>query len=70
MKDMGPLRLYAYTLPNAMDEHEYTDDVALCWAQSRKEAVKKFKPFYGHASKKTVHEVDFNRLGVAILTDY
>ena len=63
-------RLYAYALADAMVDHRFTDDVAICRAKSRKQAVKKFKRLYGLADETNVSRVRWNDYGIAILTDY
>lgn len=72
------MNLYVYSNPNQMDGykknaecHKYTDDVALCYAESKEAAIEKFSLLYnpellvGH-----VREVTFNCTGVYICTDY
>ncbi len=66
-------KLYYYAVPNQMQEHKFTDDVAICEAYSKEEAVDKFRKLYDPAEgdvKQFVHEVWYNNYGVAILTDY
>lgn len=54
-----------------MQEHSFSDDVAICWARNKKQAVKKFSKLYCvHNIEKYVSEAWFNAYGVAILTDY
>lgn len=64
--------IYCYSRPNGMIGHEYTDDVAICFAWSRKQAIRLFLRLYSDASEFNVRRV--NPLGyrsrVAILTDY
>lgn len=67
---MGVKRLYAYSLAGQLDEHEFSDDVAVCWASSIHEAIWKFRKMYARASKHNVKEVSFNDKGVAVLTEY
>ena len=67
---MRGLRLYEYAFPNAMTGHDYTDDVAICWAKSKKDAVRKFQKLYGLADETNVSKVSWTDCGVAILTDY
>lgn len=68
----GPMRLYVYRRPATMDpeEHEYSDDVALTYATSRKWAIRHFAQLYDEVGKDNVFEVKFNADGVAILTNY
>lgn len=63
-------RLFAYALADQMQEHDFTDDVAICKASSKRQAIKKFRQLYGLADQTNVFEVRFNGYGVAILTDY
>ncbi len=67
---MAVKRLYAYALANQIEEHRFTDDVAICWASSIQEAIWKFRKLYTMASSKNVAEVSFNDYDIAILTDY
>ena len=53
-----------------MVEHNYMDDVAITYAKTKEEAIKKFKEFYSDVNSKNVSEPYFNYGGVAILTDY
>lgn len=65
--------MWCYAYPNAMEGHRYTDDVALCFALTRKRAMKKFKRFYVADltdSRTEVFRVSFEPEGIAILTDY
>lgn len=65
--------LWCYTYPDAMIDHRFTDDVALCFALTQKKAVKKFERLYKidlMDIKTNVFRPGFNWLGVAILTDY
>lgn len=63
-------RLYVYALADQMEGHRFTDDVAVCWASSTKEAVRKFRKAYSMASKENVREVTFGNDDIAVLTDY
>lgn len=67
---MGVKRLYAYSLAGQLDEHEFSDDAAVCWASSIQEAIWKFRKMYSMASKQNVKEVSFGNNGIAVLTDY
>ena len=65
--------LWCYTYPGAMVDHRFTDDVALCFALTKKRAIKKFERLYKidlMDIKTRVFRPGFNWLGVAILTDY
>ncbi len=63
------MSLYAYTRPNAMIGHRYTDDVALTYALNKKQAMEKFSKYYAGVKPKEVRKVEFTN-GVFILTDY
>ena len=63
-------QLYVFTVPNAMIDHEFNDDVAITWAISKAEAIEKFSRLYKDVKYEEVDVVLFNRFGVAILTDY
>lgn len=63
------MSLYAFTRPNAMEGHEYTDDAALTYALNKKQAVEKFSEYYADVKPKEVRKVDFIN-GIFILTDY
>ena len=62
--------LWCYTVPNAMIDHNFTDDCALCFALTKKRALKKFRRLYGFSPNESIDKVDFSIYGVAILTDY
>lgn len=52
------------------DGHIFSDDVAVTYAWSKKQALKKFQRLYGDAADDNVNRVRFNAYGIAILTDY
>lgn len=62
-------KLWVYSKPNQMVKHKYTDDVAITWAKTREEAWLKLQQLY-NITEDDIREVQFNSLGVAILTDY
>lgn len=62
-------KIFVYKKPNAMTDHEYTDDVAITKAANKEEALTKFKQYY-LCDIEDIEEVMFNAHGVAILTDY
>lgn len=62
--------LWCYTVPDAMIEHSFTDDCAICFALTKKRALKKFRKFYGPAPNESIDGVYLNSEGIAILTDY
>ena len=63
------MSLYAFTRPNAMEGHEYTDDAALTYALNKKQAIEQFSTYYADVKPKEVRKVEFIN-GVFILTDY
>lgn len=64
-------KLFCYSKPNVMEGHNYTDDVALCYAEDINEASKIFEQLYSkELLKGNVEEVSFNSLGIFIATDY
>ena len=67
---MGGEHLYAYARANQMVGHSFTDDVAVCMARSKREAVEMFRLLYGDATRANVKRVRFLPLGVCVLTDY
>ena len=62
--------LWCYTVPDAMINHNFTDDCAICFALTRKQALKKFRKFYDFAPNESIDKVYLNFGGIAILTDY
>lgn len=64
-------KLYCYAKANQMVDHDFTDDVAICWAENKQEAYNKFKLSYGNATLNDIFEPRYSlRDKVAILTDY
>lgn len=63
-------KLYCFALADQMKEHNFTDDVAICWAMSKAEAIERFQTLYTLADESNVFEVWYNVRKVAILTDY
>ena len=63
---------YCFARANAMTEHKFTDDVALCKAISKQQAIKIFSRLYSDIKDNEVFIVknEFNVYGIAILTDY
>lgn len=41
-----PQKLYCYSKLNVMEGHKYSDDVAICYADSLKDAMSKFNRLY------------------------
>lgn len=66
-----PHKLYCYSNPNVMQEHKYSDDVAICYADSIEEAMSKFNRLYDISLLAgNVSEVEFNDYDIFIATDY
>lgn len=64
-------KLFCYSKPGVMEHHNYTDDVALCYAQDENEAYEIFLQLYDiELLKGNIKEVSFNSYGVFIATDY
>lgn len=63
------MKLWCYAKPNAMIEHKFNDDVALCYADTKEEALIVFERLY-ILSIEDIFEPCFNDYGIAILTDY
>lgn len=63
---------YCFARAKAMTEHNFTDDVALCKAISKQQAIKIFSRLYSDIKDNEVFVVknEFNVYGIAILTDY
>lgn len=63
---------YCFARANAMQDHNFTDDVALCKATSKRQAIKIFSRLYSDIKDDEVFIVkkEFNDYGIAILTDY
>jgi len=71
------MKLYVYAKPNTMDGylqnggHNFTDDVALCYANSLEEAIETFCKLYDRKLiEENVKEAWFNRYGICICTDF
>lgn len=71
-------KLFVYSKPNTMDGylqngdcHRYTDDVALCYANSLEEATEIFCKLYERKLiEGNVKEASFNKYGICICTDF
>ncbi len=61
------MRLYRLKITG---EDEELEDLALCYARSKEEAIKKFEELYTGVKENQVEEVFFNKWNIAILTDY
>ncbi len=72
------MQLFVYAKPNTMDGylqngdcHRFTDDVALCYANSLDEANEIFFKLYDEKLVKgNVTEAKFNSYGICICTDF
>lgn len=65
------MRLWYYAKPDQMEEHKFTDDVAVCKATTKKEAMKIFAEYYGNMTAEDVGELAFRKnQNIIILTDY
>lgn len=62
--------LYYFARANQMEKHKFTDDVAICVAVSKKNAIKKFNKLYENVLESEVFRVSFSRKYPTILTDY
>ena len=64
---------YVFCRPNALVGHKFTDDVAICKAISKNQAITKFSKYYADVKDDEVIKLlSANHLesGVVILTDY
>ena len=61
---------YAFTRPNAMMDHKFTDDVALCKAISFSQAKKIFSKYYRDIQDDEIRCLAGSKDDVIILTDY
>ena len=63
---------YYFAKPNQMVEHNFTDDVALTKAWTKRGAIKKFLQLYADVQHHEVNRVShrFCIRGVWVLTDY
>lgn len=72
------MKLYVYAKPNTMDGylknddcHRFTDDVALCYANSIEEAMGILGKLYDkELIAGSVKEATFNDYGICICTDF
>lgn len=62
--------IYCYTKANQMKKHNFTDDVAVVKAMSKRSALKKFSYLYDDVDNKDVKRIKINSKKVTILTDY
>lgn len=62
---------YYFARADQMKGHNFTDDVAICKAWSKKSAIKKFSKLYADVKNKEVKRINwFEKPRVKILTDY
>lgn len=63
---------YCFARPNAMQDHKFTDDVAVCKAVSYGQAKKIFSRLYDDIQEGEIFKItgNFNSYGVMVLTDY
>ena len=64
------MALYCFARPNTMVEHNFTDDVAIVRAISKKSATKKFSKYYSDIKVCEVFKIKPKDGDVWILTDY
>lgn len=65
------MTLFVYAKPNVMTDHNFTDDVAICYANNIDEAVDKFNSMYDiELLKDNVKEANFNNYGICVCTSY
>lgn len=63
--------LFCYSKANVMHGHKYSDDVAICEAKTKEEAIKKFSQIYSlELLVGNVKPVEYNSLGIFIATEY
>jgi len=66
-------KLFVYHRPGQMKGHNFTDDVAITKAYTKKGAIEKFRKLYlltDEEAEKYIDIVWFNSYDVSILTDY
>ena len=65
------MKIWCYAKANTMSDHCFNDDVALCVAETKTEAIEKFLNMYSIESLAgNIKEVHFNSYGVYVATDY
>jgi len=63
--------LFCYSRPNMLIGHQYTDDVAICEANTKEEAIDIFSQMYSmELLDNNVKKVEYNDLGIFVATDY
>lgn len=61
--------IYCFTSPDQMEDHKFTDDVAVVWEISKKSAIKKFSVLYADVQENEVDKIGF-WTRTRVLTDY
>lgn len=61
--------LYYFARADQMEDHKFTDDVAIVYAINKKSAMKKFSRLYANIKTDEIRRVRFGTR-VRILTDY
>lgn len=64
--------LYYFSRPNQMVGHRFTDDVAVCFALTKKKAIEKFGLYYTDVKSSEVKKLNLlsSCPSICILTDY
>ena len=62
------MRLYFYARPTARCQSRFDDEVAITWADSKRDALEKFSEYFDHADVSYVHHVRFGHSEVCVLT--
>ena len=62
--------IYVYAKANQMIEHDFTDDVAIVKAKSKRKAMKYFSKYYDDVKESHVSKIELKNKHVKILTDY
>ena len=64
---------YVFARPNGMEDHKFTDDVALCKASNFREAKKIFSQYYAEIKDEEISPIlpkKSHKSAIWILTDY
>lgn len=66
------MRIWIFTRPGKMEGHGYTDDVAYCWAWTKRGAIAKFSRLYADVMHREVDAVQFAPFSKypVVATDY
>lgn len=62
--------IYVYHRPAQLKGHEYSDDVAICLAKDKQEAISMFNKLYLGDISEYVDKVEFYPHGIYIATNY